>query len=374
MSDYKYYTPVALFDVLLDYLPSNRISSVIDISCGSFNLLKSAHKKFPEATCIGVDIEDQAANSCNDIQFIRQDGREYAKVQHNRKKRFDLILSNPPFGKLKKEDRLFEKDEGAILCSRYECEMMYANSLLAKNGTSMIVIMPATFVEGDLYIKYRKKVANDYTVKAIIKLPGDVFSKGNISSYAIILYKSPKQSKSLVQIGSASFENDRWKVVFSGNTCIEKMMNGIWVESIKPVSLVEKKDINAIFRGNISSAFFSKSGEKVLHCSSIVENEVWRPSQYFCEGVLNTNRKYAQAGDILINRIGKKAGFWAKYHGERQLVSDCIIVVRGKGDLESFLEKHSVHGRLIVPVKGVATKYIAIKDIVDSYFNIEKDE
>ncbi len=368
MSDYKYYTPVDLFDILLDYLPRTGISSVVDISCGSFNLLKSAQKKFPGAKCVGVDIEDQVIESCNGIQFIRQDGREYAKTQYNRKRKFDLILSNPPFGRLKKEDRVFEKNEGAILCSRYECEMMYANYLLAKNGTSMIVILPATFVEGDLYIKYRKKIANDFSVKAIIKLPGNVFSKGDISSYAIILYKSHKQAGDSTQIGDAFFENERWRVVFSSNTCKERMLDGIWVESMKPISLVEKENVENIFRGNISSAFFSTKGERVLHCSSIFENGVWRPSQCYCEGILDNNRKYAQAGDILINRIGKNAGFWSKYHGEKQLVSDCIIVVRGKSDLESFFNKHSVHGRLIVPVKGVATKYISIKDIVDCYF------
>lgn len=372
MSDYKYYTPVALFDVLLDYLPKTNIKSVVDISCGSFNLLKAAQKKYPGAQYIGVDIEDQVTNNCNGIQFIRQDGREYAKAQYNQRKKFDLILSNPPFGRLKKEDRLFEKDKGAVLCSRYECEMMHANFLLAKSETSMIVILPATFVEGDLYIKYRKKVALDFKVKAIIKLPGDVFSKGDISSYAIILYKTHQQAMRYTQIGEAIFENEKWKVVFSNTTSKESMLDGIWVESMKPIPLVEKKTVESIFRGNISSASFSAEGEKILHCSSIIENEVWRPSQCFCETMPNINYKYAQSGDILINRIGKNAGFWSKYQGERQLISDCIIVVRGKSDLEDYLKKHSVHGQLSVPIKGVATKYIAIKDIVDIYFNIKK--
>jgi len=250
--------------------------------------------------------------------------------------------------------------------------MMHANSLLAKNGTSMIVILPATFVEGDLYIKYRKKVSNDFEVLAIIKLPGDVFSKGDISSYAIILHKTHQRARCSAQIGEAVFENERWKVVFSSNTSIDRMLDGIWVEGIKPIPLIEKEDVETIFRGNISSAYFSTGGEKILHCSSIIENEVWRPSQCFCDGISDRNHKYAQAGDILINRIGKSAGFWSKYHGERKLVSDCIIVVRGKSDLESFLKKYSIHGQLIVPIKGVATKYIAIKDIVDRYFNIKK--
>ena len=58
MSDYKYYTPIDLMEVLLEHLPPQNIRSVVDISCGSFNLLKAALRKYPHAKCIGVDIEE----------------------------------------------------------------------------------------------------------------------------------------------------------------------------------------------------------------------------------------------------------------------------------------------------------------------------
>jgi len=80
--------------------------------------------------------------------------------------------------------------------------------------------------------------------------------------------------------------------------------------------------------------------------------------------------KYVMSGDIIINRIGKNAGYWTKYSGEKQLVSDCLIVIRGGKQLEEFLTCHSVEGRLVVPIRGVATKYISISDLTSLYFEI----
>lgn len=368
MSDYKYYTPVALLDALLEHLPEGEVRSVIDISCGSFNLLKSALKKYPTAKCVGVDIEDQVVETGQDIRFFKQDGRVFAKQQNQKKISYDLILTNPPFGRLKKEDRLFQEEKHAVLCSRYECEMMYANSLLAREGSRIIAILPATFAEGDLYIKYRQKLAEDYDVKSLIKLPATVFSKGEISAYAIILCKTTTEKKEPTYIGNATLKDAKWQISYSDTVEAEKVKSGIWVVPNSFMPTEEKKQIDSIYRGNISSKFFSPRGTEILHCSSIFQNGRWKPSQYYCKDYPSNNLKYVRDGDILINRIGKNAGFWTKYRGEEQLISDCLIVVHGGNKIEEYLLRHSVDGRLLVPIKGVATKYISIADLNELYF------
>lgn len=368
MGDYKYYTPVALLDALLEYIPDKQVENIVDISCGPFNLLKSALKKYPNAKCIGVDIEDQDVKEYSEICFVKQDGRIFSKEQHARAVTFDLILTNPPFGRLKKEDRLFEDEPNAELCSRYECEMMYANSLLAQEGSYMIAILPATFVEGDLYLKYRKKLAKDYEIRQLIKLPGNVFSKGDISAYAIIFYRTDAGIIRDTQIGNAIYKDSKWIVSCGQTVAPTDIMRGSWVTSNLAIVPKEKKEIGCIYRGNISSTYFSADGDEILHCSSIFQHGAWIPLLCHCKDYPKKNVKCVHDGDIIVNRIGKNAGFWTKYAGERRLVSDCLIVVQGGTGIEEYLKQYSTDGRLEIPLKGVATKYISISDLLSFYF------
>lgn len=371
MSDYKYYTPIDLTEVLLEHLPPQNIMSVVDISCGSFNLLKAALRKYPHAKCIGVDIEEQNADNAESICFIKEDGRVFAKEQKRNNKSFDLIVTNPPFGRLKSENRIFQNEKSAILCSRYECEMMHANELLAHEGTQMIAFLPATFVEGDLYIKYRKEIARSFDVHALVRLPENVFSKGDISAYAIILTKALAPKDDITKIGVASRTEESWAVTYTGSITRESILDGAWTIDDAHVSAHTKVKVDAIFRGNISSAFFSSTGTKILHCSSAFDNGDWKPLQCYCNNHPSSNEKCVQDGDIIVNRIGKSAGFWTKYQGETQLISDCLIVIRGGEKVEEHLLNHSANGRIMVPIKGVATKYISISDLVSNFFSLE---
>lgn len=369
MSDYKYYTPIALVDALLEYFPVKDISCIVDISCGPFNLLKSAQKKFPNARCVGIDIEEQDTSDCSNVEFVKQDGRIFAKEQNANGNFFDLILTNPPFGRLEKEKRLFENEANSVLCSRYECEMMYANTLLAKEGTLIIAILPTTFVEGELYLKYREKLAEEYEINLLVKLPSDVFSKGEISAYAVVLRKSSCEKKRPTSVGEAIFDDLVWKISCERNVPVDSVQKGIW-NPLRVQVADQKKKVDQIFRGNISSVYFSENGDKILHCSSKFEEGEWVPSQRYCSGYQTETPRYVTSGDIIINRIGKNAGYWTKYSGEKQLVSDCLIVIRGGKQIEEFLACHSVEGRLAVPIRGVATKYISISDLTSMYFEI----
>jgi type I restriction-modification system DNA methylase subunit len=172
------------------------------------------------------------------VTFFKQDGRVFAKQQRANNITYDLILTNPPFGHLKKEDRIFEDDPQAILCSRYECEMMYANSLLSNGRSVIVAILPATFIEGDLYLKYRKALAKDYRIHSLIKLPANVFAKGEISAYAIIIAKGNQAESKSTCIGKAEY-NDRYLKRHSENCRISIPLKGVATRYISIADLCE---------------------------------------------------------------------------------------------------------------------------------------
>ena len=67
---------------------------------------------------------------------------------------------------------------------------------------------------------------------------------------------------------------------------------------------------------------------------------------------------------IVINRIGRCAGYWSVYTGMQKLISDCLIVVKEPSDATiEALRNHSENGRLQIPLRGVSTPYITIDDV-----------
>ena len=99
MNDYKYYTPIKLAECLIKFLPKKEYKSVIDICCGSWNLLKAAQEVYPYAKYVGVDVDAKAnTHKIKNSRFYNRDGRKFAISQNKNRREYDLILSNPPFG------------------------------------------------------------------------------------------------------------------------------------------------------------------------------------------------------------------------------------------------------------------------------------
>ena len=130
MSNYNYYTPVELATLLLTLVPQKAsIHNIIDICCGSWNLLAAAQKYYPDAEVTGVDIDPSANNyRIERALFICDDGRKFANRQEKMRNSYDLILSNPPFGRLKRENKRYKKTGNVFTTSkRYEAELFWAN-------------------------------------------------------------------------------------------------------------------------------------------------------------------------------------------------------------------------------------------------------
>lgn len=364
MKHYKYYTPKLLADALLKLIPERKYKRVIDICCGSWNLLKAAYERYPEAEFVGVDIDKGVGHlKMASSLFYNEDGRTFA-LNHMEKKeeKFDLILSNPPFGYLKEEERVFFRStkkciDKTMLTKRFESEMVQANFLLAGEGAVLLFILPSTFVEGISNRKVRKEIARKYHINALIKLPEDTFGNASISTYAIIVENVIRREKKVNIYKMEHYENV-WMERLEKTVDYEKIENGTWINEDEEES--GKLDI---YRGKISSSdFVSTKGLEVLHCSNTIIDDVWIPSRRSCAFSVSQQRK-ARPGDIIINRIGKYAGHWWINHDDI-LISDCLLVITNvtEGILDK-IETISENGKLPLQVYGVTTKYVTAKDV-----------
>lgn len=366
MGNYKFYTPPEIAESLIDLLPNRAYSNVIDICCGSWSLLKAAQKRFGQSKFVGVDVDSDAEASCFEgAKFYCKDGRSFAISE---KRKYDLILSNPPFGYLKDDERLLknmvasENVIQALLNKRYENEMMQANLLLSSPNGILLFILPITFLEGDTYLAIRRDLCQKYTIDSIIYLPVETFGSSKISTFALIMKNSGKQN-STAKLQRIIHENQQWKVKQLGNISAERMKNGEWEnkEKIKKISNAPE-----IFRGNISTTNMGNTGTRVFHCSSTTNGGAWKPSIRYCDDKdILSKAKMALPGDIIVNRIGRYAAYWCVCR-ERIRISDCLIVIREteKDSIYQRIIRNSTNGKLNISPRGVTTRYITINDIL----------
>lgn len=68
---------------------------------------------------------------------------------------------------------------------------------------------------------------------------------------------------------------------------------------------------------------------------------------------------FAEKGDILVSRIGKSAGHWCIYDGDKTPISDCLYRIKDpKGTVHEKIKGRKFN----FPLKGVATRYITMDD------------
>lgn len=365
MGNYIFYTPKDLAELLLRFVPQQkRINSVIDICCGSWNLLSAGKARYPNAKIVGVDIDETLVKGClENAEFVHSDGRDYANSQVKQNLSFDLILSNPPFGALKEDEKKYsEKGNTLTESKRYEAEMLWANYQLMNPNSIMIIILPSTYVDGTAYKKYRRWIAQNCNVLDVIHLPQNTFGKSKLKTVALVLEKKLIANTGVPTNFHQAIFNEQWSISHTHSLTCTTIESGIWSTLPTPPALVEGLHI---FRGNISSKEFLDTGDEILHCSSTFYRSYWRPCIRKCNGSTVAHPKFAKRGDIVINRIGRSAGYWCIYHEKKRLVSDCIIVISSPSkEIVELIQTISDKNRLNVPLRGVSTQYITMEDIV----------
>ncbi len=346
---------MSIADILIKELDMRMVPlRAIDICCGGCNLLNSAKKKWPKLCLVGVDVFDHTGENID--EFHCSDGREFALQSINQ---YPLVLGNPPFKYLEiigEYPRLYDELGLNIRTSRLEIEMLLANLRLVANHGILMIILPSTFVEGVRNSTYRKYLAQKFQIEKLIKLPLDAFGSACINSYAVYIKKVQNTRRKATERYHLFGDNTNYQLTKMANIPFELIETGNWEELAQPV----EEDFE-MRRGNISSQFFEKKGISILHTAKYQKK--WEPSIRYVKS-LPQSSVFAEKGDIIVNRIGKAAGQWSVYNGERLAITDCLYRIKDyDGKIAETLSGNSYSYQL----KGVATRYITKKDFLSWY-------
>lgn len=341
----KFYTPPKIAKLLINELSIPNPPKIVDICCGSCNLLVAAKNKWPKTKMYGVDVSEHS--SVDEVIFKRIDGRQFA-IDHPFE--FPLVLANPPFSYVEESNQfpeLFENGFEKVTTSRLEVEMLIANlKILQPNGV-LLVILPSSFIEAESYKKIRKVVAANYYVESIIKLDITTFGPSRINSCALIIHNETQNNRN-AKFGN-SFDNC---ILYSRYVSSKDLTEGNWIldNTRNNIGLLK------IRRGSVSSNSFTTRGQPILHTAKCRAD--WQPSKKYISKKI-TPTVFAESGDIIVSRIGKSAGQWCVYEGKRIAISDCLY--RIKDPDHSVFNK--INGKCYdKELKGVATRYITMAD------------
>lgn len=166
-----FFTPQKTIKESLEVLKPfmKNISSVLEPSCGSCEMITTLTQQYPEVTVTGIEKNDTIYDSIKDfssdkITILNDDFISYTSQEN-----YDLIFSNPPFFVMKKSDvgeefhQYFDGRPNIFILF-----IIKALELLNPNGI-LCFVLPKNFLNCLYYSKTRKHIANNYKILSIFE-------------------------------------------------------------------------------------------------------------------------------------------------------------------------------------------------------------
>lgn len=229
-----------LFDNDSELLVDNIAKTIYDPACGTGGMLSVAQEHLKslngnaELICFGQEINDQTYAICkadmlikNEKTFRIENGNTLSDDKFKEDK-FDYILSNPPFGREWKNDKMaVEKEAKLGYAGRFgpglpavgDGQMLFLETAIAKmkpQGSRVAIIHNGsplfTGDAGSGPSEIRRYILENDMLEAIIALPNDIFYNTGIATYIWVLSnKKPSRRKGKVQLinGSNLYEKRR---------------------------------------------------------------------------------------------------------------------------------------------------------------------
>ena len=220
----QYFTPRPLIQACVDVIRPRIGESVHDPACGTGGFLLAAYeamkqqtkgdrtlsRKLREETFSGVDIVSEVVRLCamnlylhgigdGDSPVHRQDA--LAEVYGH----YDVILTNPPFGKkssyrivgedgaIHTEQETYERDDFKFTTSNKQLNFLqHVMTILTTNGRAAVVLPDNVLFEaGAAGEGLRKRLLQQFDFHTLLRLPTGIFYKQGVKANVLFFDKKP---------------------------------------------------------------------------------------------------------------------------------------------------------------------------------------
>ena len=224
----QYLTPRSLIRAIVDVMAPGPGMTIYDPACGTGGFLLAAHdyisahfrldkaqKAFlKEAALSGKDIVDNVARLCAMNLFLHGIGGQGSPIDvgdsliSDPGDRYDMILTNPPFGKkssvtitngegrVGKESLSYQRDDFWATTSNKQLNFLqHVRTLLRNNGSCAIVVPDNVLFDGGAGETIRRKLLQSCDVHTLLRLPTGIFYKPGVRANVLFFDMKPAAEK-----------------------------------------------------------------------------------------------------------------------------------------------------------------------------------
>ena len=223
----QYFTPRPLINAIVDVMDPRIGESVHDPACGTGGFLLAAYdhmkgqsqdrarqRKLREQSLSGVDIVDEVVRLCGMNLYLHGIGNGESPIRsadalaNDPGERFDVILTNPPFGR--KSSYRVIGDDGVVDTERedYEREdfkfttsnkqlnfLQHIMTIMDSSGRAAVVLPDNVLFEaGSAGEGIRKRLLMQFDFHTLVRLPTGIFYKPGVKANVLFFDKHPPRS------------------------------------------------------------------------------------------------------------------------------------------------------------------------------------
>lgn len=226
----QYFTPRPLIQAIVDVMDPKPGETISDPACGTGGFLLAAHdyivnqnkhltkaqtRKLREETFKGWELVNATARLCAMNMLLHGIGsQEFEPIEVRDSlaadpgERFDLVLTNPPFGKkgaftivgeqgkVSKERDIVERSDFWTTTSNKQLNFVqHVKTLLKQNGRAAVVVPDNVLFEGGAGEVIRRKLLHECDVHTLLRLPTGLFYAQGVKANVLFFDKKPASEK-----------------------------------------------------------------------------------------------------------------------------------------------------------------------------------
>lgn len=323
----QYMTPDLVADLIARHIPSEA-KSVIDLAAGDCSLLRAAHKRRLDLELFGYEIDSEMHQKAQvrlplaKVSFTNGlTGRLPRGLRAHNK---IAVVGNPPFVELAPTDSMrkilqkaFPNLTTKLGSRRAEVYFLARSLLIAKTtGSTVAILMPISFADGDIYTQYRAELMKNYSIKKAIEIPESVFVATEARTVLLIIDTSLNKTNQ-IDIGRLDVATGKVKRIFKGELHNGDRLDARYYDgrALFGSTTLNLKDVGVtVTRGQYSHKESKTMELGAIHTSDLArathgQLSLGTETQIFPNTAELLDDTLAQAGDILLPRTGSRVSW-----------------------------------------------------------------
>lgn len=358
----QFMTPRLIADLVAAQIPLWS-SAAIDLAAGDCSLLSAIRRARVDMPLYGYEIDKQmhvmGKTNLKDARLRQGNGLFITPRLHPSAKTGLTVVGNPPFTEIDPTEemqnllqRAFPGITTKLGQRRSELYFLARSLLLAVAHQGMVVIlMPISFADGDIYRQYRQLLMKHYSIRRAIEIPPNLFTATEARTVLLVIDTRPG--------GQAETEVARFNAI---DHSVETIFRGVLVPGERldaryhhgnisiSANTPKLKDLGVtIVRGRLSRKEAASQDINAVHTTDLALATTGkiriqaRYERHRSSGA-SQDQILAKTGDILLSRTGTRVS-WRPITVESGAgpITDHVFRIRAPKKVKQLVAEAFIH-------------------------------